>query len=57
MHDADLNILFLILVPMLCIGMQIGGSASGPKVAAEPRWRVFRQSLDTRKINKLISDQ
>jgi hypothetical protein len=39
----------VILVPTLCIGMGIGGSASGVEVAAESRWRVSRQSLDTRK--------
>jgi hypothetical protein len=38
----------VILVPMLCMGMGIGGSASGAEVAAEPRWRVSRQSLGTR---------
>jgi hypothetical protein len=37
-----------IFVPMICIGMGIGGSASGSEVTAEQRRRVFGQSLDTR---------
>jgi hypothetical protein len=28
----------VILVPMLFIGMGIGGSASGTEMAAEPQW-------------------
>jgi hypothetical protein len=38
----------VILVSMLCMGMGIGGSASGTEVAAEPQWGISRQSLDTR---------